>query len=190
MTAVKLCFLALLLGLSATILWGCVNLRSRAYTAAVGVTILIIALGSGGIFFQYRPLSLFAVCLAIAGYLYFSFASFAIRPKKLGIVAGTVLSAPIVIAILTLPFTALGLGFILSDVLEPYKTQQMRDGTLCRIREYGMAASDEGVQVELVRPILGIAYHTVYAVSISYIYDPYSVDPCGDAFSKWKSSRR
>lgn len=138
------------------------------YTCALLVVVLTTLGVWRGFYFASRELNLCAVCAATVAYCYFSFASFAIRPRSLGIVAGAMLTSPVILMAATLPFAGLALGFILHDVNAPYTESTTSDGVICRTREYGIATSDEGQEVELLRPIGGIAYRKVFATVVSY----------------------
>jgi hypothetical protein len=138
------------------------------YTGALVVVVLTTLGIWQGFYFVSRELNVCAVFAATVAYCYFSFASFAIRPRLLGIIAGAMLTSPAILMAATLPFTGLALGFILHDVNAPYTESTTSDGMICRTREYGMAASNEGQEVELLRPIGGIAYRKVFATVVSY----------------------
>jgi len=138
------------------------------YTCALIVVVLSTLGVWRGFYFASSDLNLCALCAATVAYCYFSCASFAVRPRFLGIIAGAILTAPVILVAATLPFTGLALGFVLHDVNAPYTESTISDGMICRTREYGMAASDEGQEVQLLRPIGGIAYRKVFATVVSY----------------------
>jgi hypothetical protein len=138
------------------------------YAGALIVVVLTTLGAWGGFYFASRELNFCAVLAATVAYCYFSFASFAIRPRFLGIVAGAILTAPVILITVTIPFTGLALGFILHDANTPYAESTIPDGQICRTREYGMAASDEGREVELLRSVGGVAYRKVFETIVPY----------------------
>jgi len=144
------------------------DLRRRRYVFALIVVLLTALCVSRGLYFASRTMNLCAAFGMVVAYCYFSFASFAIRPKLLGIVAGSTLIAPLILTVAMLPFTGLALGFILHDANAPYSETLTNDGMICRTSEYGMVASDEGQEVELLRPIYGLAYRRVFSTVVSY----------------------
>lgn len=138
------------------------------YTFALVVVLLTTSGIWLGFSFVSNALNFCAVGAATLAYCYLSFASFAVRPRLLGIVAGAVLTAPVILAVATLPITGLALAFILHDVNVPYVQTTTSDGMICRTQEDGMAASDEEREVQLLRPVGRIAYRKVFAMAISY----------------------
>jgi hypothetical protein len=171
------------------VLWACLRSRSKAYMLGVLLACAPLIFGAAGIFFQLRSLNFCVLLSGIAGYIYFAFASFSIRPKLLGIATGIVFTTPVVLAILILPAGGLGVMFILGDIAAPYSTVEVRDGVQCRIKEIGNAAAGDGVQVELVRPLWGFAYKTMY--ENSYMYSQASPPaPCEYAYARLGVSRR
>ncbi|NML30146.1 hypothetical protein [Paraburkholderia antibiotica] len=180
---------AVAVALAALIAWGCISLRSRTYVIAAALTCFTLVMAACGFSFQSRTLNVGMIFGAVAGYAYLSFASFALRPKALGIATGAALTAPLILAVFSLPVTGLGIMFILDDMAAPYRTEQVRDGIVCRTKEIGNAASGDGVQVELIRPVLRFARRTLYTHAVLYT-DTTSRDPCADAYASLKSARR
>ncbi len=79
--------------------------------------------------------------------------------------------------------------FILGDSVAPYATVEVREGVQCRTKEIGNAAAGDGIQVELVRPLWGFAYKTIY--EDSYMYSQNSPPaPCSYAYAQQGASRR
>jgi len=62
---------------------------------------------------------------------------------------------------------------------------------ICRTREYGMAASDEGQEVELLRPIYGLAYRKVFSTTVSYRTSAQTHgELCAFASTQWRLSSK
>lgn len=180
---------AVAVALMIMVLWACFRSRSKAYVFCVLLACAPAVCGAAGISFQLRSLNFCALLLGISGYIYFAFGSFFVRPKLLGAVTGIVFTTPVVLGILILPVGGLGIMFFLGDIAAPYATVEVRDGVQCRTKEIGNAAAGDGVQVELVRPLWGFAYKTMY--EHSYMYSQTSPPaPCGYAYAQLGASRR
>jgi len=170
---------------------GGAGLRRGRYIFALVVVLLTTICVWLGLYFASRMMNLCAALVVAVAYCYFSFASFAIRPKLLGIVAGSTLVAPLILTVGTLPFAGLALGFILYDANVPYTETATNDGMICRTREYGMAASDEGQEVELLRPIYGLAYRKVFSTTVSYRTSAQTHgELCAFASTQWRLSSK
>jgi hypothetical protein len=164
-------------------------MASKPFKIAVASIAIVVLARCCGLTFEAQSLNVIAILFAFYGYAYFAFASFTIKPKGFGMIVGIVLSAPIIIGIVTLPLTALGLAFILTDVTSPSTVQEVRHGVVCRTQEYGMAASDDGLSVELTRPILGLLDFELYKTSISYSSPGVTYGtPCEYAFDQLAGS--
>jgi len=73
----------------------------------------------------------------------------------------------------------------------PYTETATNDGMICRTREYGMAASDEGQEVELLRPIYGLAYRKVFSTTVSYRTSAQTHgELCAFASTQWRLSSK
>lgn len=168
---------------------GSEGLRPGRYIFSLIVVLLTAACVWHGLFFASRMMNLGAVLVVAIAYCYFSLASFTIRPKLLGIIVGSTFIAPLILTVVTLPFTGLALGFILHDANPPYAETTTNDGMICRTREYGMAASDEGQEVELIRPIYGLAYRKVFSTAVSYRMSSQTHgELCAFASTQWRLS--
>lgn len=178
-----------LVALIAMVLWSCVRSHSKAYVFCVLLACVPLTFGAAEISFQLRYLNFFVVLAGVAGYIYFAFASFSVRPKLLGVVTGIVLTTPVILGVLILPFGALGVMFLVGDIAAPYSAVEVREDVQCRTKEIGNAATGDGIQVELIRPLWGFAYKTVY--EISYMYSQTSPPaPCEYAYTQLGASRR
>jgi hypothetical protein len=115
-----------------------------------------------------RLINIVAIFAAIIAYCYFALASFGLAPKVLGILAGSLLTAPIIIGLLALPFSGLGLFLVLGDVTAPYTESRMPNGFVCRTKQNGYSFSGEELDVELLRPLYGVAFLRVSHNNFSY----------------------
>lgn len=167
------------------------SLRRGRYVFSLVVVLLTAICAWRGLYFASRMMNLSAAFVTAAAYCYFAFASFSFRPKLLGIAAGSVFIAPIILTVATLPFTGLALGFIWHDAYTPYTETTTSDGMICRTREYGMAASDEGQEVELLRSVYGLAYRELFSTSVSYhISSQTHGELCAFAATQWRLSSK
>lgn len=165
------------------------GIRRGRYVFALIVVLVTTLCVWRELYLASRVMNLCAVLVASVAYCYFAFASFAIRPKPLGIMAGSMLIAPLILAIATFPFTGLALRFILHDANAPYAETTTNDGMICRTRGYGMAASDEGQEVELLLPIHRLAYRKVFSTAVSYsTASPTHTELCELASTQWRLS--
>lgn len=139
--------------------------RSTWYIASLLIVLTIGLSAQEGFYFASHIWNACAILVAIFGYCYVAFASFVIRPRLLGITLGLILVVPIAL----FPLTGLALGFILNDVSAPVIETQTANGLICQTYEYGMAVSDEGKVVNLIRPMYGIAYHKIFSRNVSYL---------------------
>lgn len=170
---------------------GGAGVRRGRYVFALIVVLMTMLCVWRELYLASRIMNLCAVLVASVAYCYFAFASFAIRPKLLAIMVGSMLIAPLILAMATLPFTGLALGFILHDANTPYTETTTNDGMICRTREYGMAASDEGQEVELLRPIHGLAYRKVFSTAVSHsTSSPKHSELCELASTQWRLSTK
>jgi len=115
-----------------------------------------------------RLVNIVALFAAFIAYCYFALASFVLAPRVLGIFAGSLLTAPVISGLLALPFSGLGLFLVLGDLTAPYTESRMLNGFLCRTEQYGYSFSGEGLDVELLRPLYGVAFLRVSHTNFSY----------------------
>ena len=120
-----------------------------------------------GIFAVWGVFNIGAVLASFLSYCYFSFASFAVRPRAIGIIAGSLLVAPIVMFTLVLPFSILGVMFVLQDIGGPYEVTSMPNGFVCQSKISGSAVGESDQTVELLRPVFGFLMLRVARTSFS-----------------------
>jgi hypothetical protein len=104
----------------------------------------------------WRPVNFVTIVISAGAWLYFSFASFSIRPREAGILIGSLLTAPVFLALAVFPFAGLGIMFIASDIAQGYDVTRMPNGFVCQSRVSGSAFTESDQTFELLRPILGI----------------------------------
>jgi hypothetical protein len=95
---------------------------------------------------------------AFVGYCILATAAWSIRPRIVGIAAGTVAWAPLIVLIRWFPIAFFVGGLvILDDVQAPRYTAQIRPGVSCEGREWGNFAQD-GHAVALYRYVPGFPF--------------------------------
>jgi hypothetical protein len=95
---------------------------------------------------------------AFVGYCILATAAWSIRPRIVGIAAGTVAWAPLIVLIRWFPIAFVLVGAVmLDDVQAPVYTAQIRRGVSCEGREWGNFAQD-GHAVALYRYVPGFPF--------------------------------
>lgn len=103
-------------------------------------------------------LNLFFPAAAFVGYCILATAAWSIRPRIVGIAAGTAAWAPLIVLIGSFPIAFLVLGAVmLDDVQAPVYTAQIRPGVSCEGREWGNFAQF-GHAVALYRYVPGFPF--------------------------------
>jgi hypothetical protein len=168
-----------------------VRFRVR-YAIAIVVWVLPFLCAKAGVFAIWRPMNFIAMLASIPAYLYFSFASFSLRPRTVGIVAGSLLTASVFITMVVFPFSLLGIMFIVNDIAQGYQVTRMSNGFVCQSQVTGSAFTETDQTFELLRPILGAFYQRVGQSSYSLNESQGSSNEreCPALLEEWSSRKR
>lgn len=159
------------------------------YVLAFALICTVMAGMRLGISTRSHVVNVFLFFCSLAAYAYIAFGAVALQPRLPGLVLGSLLSLPVVAAILASPLVLFGAFWALHDsAAGPDAVIAMGNGLLCADYSSGSAVTEARETFELDRSVLGV-FLLRLAIDSGPILENYSVqEGCGSVYQTWKSS--
>lgn len=161
------------------------------YLLALALILTVLTCFRLGVASRAHVINVLLVISCVVAYVYLAFSAFALRPKMLGLLLGTLLSVPTAVLILASPSILIFAFVALKDFAAgPDTVMPMGDGLICAQYSSGTAFSEATETFELDRTLLGVLLLRLASDS-GPILEDYSVEKgCASVYRAWKSSGR